>query len=404
MSDSPESGFKIKPPHLPEEFDFDSPQKLLSWVEQLRNEWQWLSTIPPVRQAWAEQESHLRGIQNAANEWMRSPTHQDTKERTKSTVQAEINYLFEPNNPLFGNAAASSLIKKAKLEQSDATAAGLFAVLTRCALRFDDTVPESFFAGIIRGFLFQNEIEWAATAHRKVLEDLELQYKQRLADQETRLQQLEGTNHELNEVYNLALTEKSAALEELKTNQTSLLDDLHAAKDKKFEDLATEHAAKLKAFEDFYNNKLALQKPVEYWTTRHSSHVKLAWWFAGLSLTSLAGTGWGLICAIQWAFGSLKPDENPKHWEVGVVVVATFISVWLIRILVRLFLSHQHLATDAAQRITMVQTYLSLSQEAGGVAKEDRSIILQQLFRSTSDGIVKDDGTPPGLLEFLSRK
>jgi hypothetical protein len=107
---------------------------------------------------------------------------------------------------------------------------------------------------------------------------------------------------------------------------------------------------------------------------------------------------------IEWAFGKLGPNENPKHWEVGVVVVCAFFSVWIIRILVRLFLSHQHLATDAAQRVTMVQTFLSLSKEDGGLRPEDRSVILQQLFKSAGDGLVKEDGIPPGLIEFFTRR
>jgi hypothetical protein len=36
--------------------------------------------------------------------------------------------------------------------------------------------------------------------------------------------------------------------------------------------------------------------------------------------------------------------------------------------------------------------------------KEDRQLILTALFRPAADGIVKDEGIPPSMLEFLTRQ
>jgi hypothetical protein len=101
--------------------------------------------------------------------------------------------------------------------------------------------------------------------------------------------------------------------------------------------------------------------------------------------------------------GKLSPAEQPKHWHLAVLIVAAFFSVWLVRIFVRLFLSHLHLATDAAERRTMVLTYLAMAKEDGKFGPEDKSLILQHLFRSASDGLVKDDAAPPTPLEMLTR-
>ena len=60
-----------------------------------------------------------------------------------------------------------------------------------------------------------------------------------------------------------------------------------------------------------------------------------------------------------------------------------------------MFLNHQHLGTDAAQRVTMVQTYLALIESDKLPKDEDRKLILQSLFRPGSDGIVKDDDSEP---------
>jgi hypothetical protein len=52
----------------------------------------------------------------------------------------------------------------------------------------------------------------------------------------------------------------------------------------------------------------------------------------------------------------------------------------------------------------MARTYLSLLEGDRLASKEDRQLILQALFRPTSDGIVKDEGIPPSALEFLTRQ
>lgn len=70
---------------------------------------------------------------------------------------------------------------------------------------------------------------------------------------------------------------------------------------------------------------------------------------------------------------------------------------------VRIFLSQLHLAQDAAERTTMVTTYLSLLESKSVLSEEDRKIFLAAIFRPTSDGIVKDDGIPPSMADLLTR-
>ena len=78
-------------------------------------------------------------------------------------------------------------------------------------------------------------------------------------------------------------------------------------------------------------------------------------------------------------------------------------AVWGVRLVVRMFLSHLHLASDAAERVVMTRTYLSLLEGDRLSSKEDRQLILQALFRPASDGIVKDEGVPFSLAEVLTR-
>ena len=74
-----------------------------------------------------------------------------------------------------------------------------------------------------------------------------------------------------------------------------------------------------------------------------------------------------------------------------------------VSLIVRMFLSNLHLASDADERVVMVKTYLSLIEGDQLSSNEDRQLILKALFRPTTDGLVKDEGIPPSFLEFLSR-
>jgi hypothetical protein len=51
----------------------------------------------------------------------------------------------------------------------------------------------------------------------------------------------------------------------------------------------------------------------------------------------------------------------------------------------------------------MIQTFLSMAREGSAFAPEDKTLIFQHLFRSASDGLVKDDAAPPNLLGMLQK-
>lgn len=413
MNEPSDNSIKLEFPELNRELVFENPQKLLEWQDKLRHEWNWLSNTA-AKLAWSQQENHLNRIKQAADDWQRHRNHGSVRDGVKNTVLSVTHQMFQADNPLFGNEVQCNFIKEVQQKHGQAAAAGAFAVLSRSEVHFERNVPEAFFGGLLRGFLFENEIEWTASAHHKVLEELEAQFKKRLEDQDARLQLLEAENQRLNTDHDTTLKSKTNALDALNLSKAELLDelhktkeaaldDLHAAKDTAFSDLATKHETNLKTIEDTFHNKLALQKPIDYWREKKASHVKLAKRFACASAIVLVVFAFGLGCLIHWAFGSLGPNDNPKHWQVGVTIIAAFFVIWIVRLFVRMFLSHQHLAADAAERVTMVQTYLSLSLEGQGVAPADRSVILQQLFKSASDGLVRDDGAPPTALEWFSR-
>jgi hypothetical protein len=96
--------------------------------------------------------------------------------------------------------------------------------------------------------------------------------------------------------------------------------------------------------------------------------------------------------------------STPATWQVAVLALLGLFGVWATRLVVRVWLSHVHLATDAAERVVMVKTYLALGADGMPSADADRQHLLQALFRPASDGIVKDEGIPPSFLEVLTRQ
>ena len=152
-----------------------------------------------------------------------------------------------------------------------------------------------------------------------------------------------------------------------------------------------------------FREEIALRAPADYWETKRKGHELMGRVTGGLSFTSLRVPLLGLVssCMICWAIHRKVPRQSLG--EATLVLIGLF-TVWGVRLLVRIWLSHPHLATDAAERVVMVRTHLSLLEGDRLSGDENRQLILQALFRPASDGIVEDEGLPPSMFEFLTRQ
>ena len=97
-------------------------------------------------------------------------------------------------------------------------------------------------------------------------------------------------------------------------------------------------------------------------------------------------TGFGLL-------SNPPPANSTALYFIVSGGLATFAGVifWVGRLLTKLYLSEHHLRIDAEERAIMTTTYLALTNSKAA-EDSDRQIILAALFRSTPDGIVRDDG------------
>lgn len=279
--------------------------------------------------------------------------------------------------------------------------------------------PASFFASVFvppqQGHHFQPQelVGW-----RGLIEGLVERYGLTSAPAKGRKQASEQSFEQLRVKAEALLGEKTTAYDALHRDYSALADSIKTAADQQktdfdaaqakrdgdFEKLVNEHKQEMENLRKTFREEIALRAPATYWEDKRKEHDRLSKITGAISFAGIAGAAGGLGWLIHDLLRSATPGAAPEAWRVAMLVLIGLFAVWGVRLVVRMFLSHLHLATDAAERVVMARTYLSLLEGDRLASKEDRQLILQALFRPTSDGIVKDEGIPPSALEFLTRQ
>ena len=176
----------------------------------------------------------------------------------------------------------------------------------------------------------------------------------------------------------------------------------------------TEAHAELLQTRETYEALMALKAPADYWRSKHGEHkaneenylkytTRCAGLFVFLSLLlPFLFVKFGFRWLAQASEGLKVPEGFIYYPVFGVFVLLVTTGLWGLRILVKLYLSEHHLRTDATERLTMIMTYLALT-ELNAADEKDRSIVLASIFRPTQDGVVKDEGVDPSLPHLISR-
>lgn len=371
-----------------------SAQELVKWSNKEFQDWEWIQNgRPSSEQVWSEHINFRNQLNNLAQQWVQWQNNPQQLQNLFNTLGNLFNHYYCERRIFHSSAPEAAFIKKLGAQRGNSVAAGAYLGLLHAPVNTGSPLQSDFISGLFESFLYSREIDWTASAHREVLNRLKEQYADNTSKQDIRFNEIETRNNALN-----------GSFEQTLKSKTDAMDKLHADQGAAFKKLIDDHERNLTAIEKTYDQKLALQKPVKYWQTRENYHTRRARNFATAALLVTIALAVGMSFLVHWTFGTLKPDENPKHWQVGLLVIAAFFSVWFVRILVRMFFSHHHLATDASERRTMILTYLAMSREGAEFTKDDKKLIVQHLFRSASDGLVKDDAAPPTILEFLTRK
>ncbi|OFZ70439.1 MAG: hypothetical protein A2Z01_00140 [Betaproteobacteria bacterium RBG_16_58_11] len=373
--------------------EFEQPAEVQQWLNEEHSKWHWMNQIHETSGAFDSFTNLRQAATQFIQQWTQNLEEPGVAQKSIDALKRHFESAVPSQLFWLSSSPTGAFILRLQQERHQLVAAGAYLALGGAYSSQSQQPHPLLLEGIIEGFLYKREIDWTATAHREALEKLKQQYSRNLSDQKRKYQEIVQANGELNEKFDESLEAKA-----------KLLDDLHVRQDGEFKLLIDTHENNLKAIENAYDQKLALLKPVKYWNARNKSHGTKAKHFAIAS----GVVGAVILALLGWLaykiFLDVPVGEKPQVWQVGVFSVAAFFGIWLERILVRLFISNMHLATDAVERVTMLQTYLSIIREGSVFAPEDKKMILERLFHPATDGLVKDDAAPPSPLEMLSRR
>lgn len=221
----------------------------------------------------------------------------------------------------------------------------------------------------------------------------------------------------------------ATTLSEVRTGLAQQIKDFASAQEDRTKSFSTETGERAAIFEKEISDArkqiadirrtvesdLSLRGAVTYWTRKANSHRNQAWAWGAASLLTGSAIGisaWKLVSAavstlVAQASAAGQTAGTPSATPIvaiALLVVIGTLAFWLLRVLVRLTLSNVHLATDGRMRATMMTTYMALLiRGKGELDAKDRQLILSVLFRPSVTGIVKDDATPPGIWDLLTK-
>jgi len=282
------------------------------------------------------------------------------------------------------------LVLKVEQENGEVAAFGCLSHFLRAPMNLfnQGPVPSSLFAGISEALLFEKGVTDPTPFNAEILTNF-------MGRQEQNFSELQSTFQ--NSISDAAenLKQSNAQLVETKENAVKQAEKFQGQVNQANDDLQSMRKSLLE--------ELSMRAPVKYWSDKAKSHGNSArrlGWAVALASALLLDAVLGII----WIIIRISGGQKPELWELGSAALVTGLLLYLLRIIVKIQLSHLHLSTDAEQRAVMVQTYLSLEHHKEIMTKEDRHLILEALFRPVGAGLVKDDQSSLSVIEFLLSK
>jgi len=153
----------------------------------------------------------------------------------------------------------------------------------------------------------------------------------------------------------------------------------------------------------FYQTELALKAPVEYWQGVANKNRRLTYIWGATFPLILGGM---VYCIIEYheAVLSFLKDLGKESVAIIFTLAIGTAGFWVLRMISKIFLSNYQRWVDAAERETMVKTFLALRRE-GHITDEKLDLVLAPLFRPGATGLVKDDSAPEyGVASMISKE
>jgi hypothetical protein len=374
----------------PSPLTFTHIDEASQWIEQEKAAWAWLndSAASSIAQNTGNISNlinkRLNAIQNSIQPW------RDNSNNRQQFISAVENAYRSTRIPFSTDPIFLAAKRLADSGDSAAGAAAIAAELGHLRFGPEQPINRSIFRGIAAAEASSASLPAAAGDIAASLQKLAEQFSERAARFDGIIARADADLENFLRSAEINLTQIAAEIEHI------------------WNDKIESSIRDIKATEAAYKQDMQLKASVDYWKQRATEHRKRAKsvrailiWYCSLGTFVLAGALIVLsVIASKSSTGSNDLAVFFKFAAVGAVL--TTIGLWVGRTLLRVFLSERHLATDADERGTMVLTYLALTNEQK-IEPSDRALVLAPLFRSASDGIVKDDGPDATLAGIIAR-
>ena len=151
----------------------------------------------------------------------------------------------------------------------------------------------------------------------------------------------------------------------------------------------------IETLEETYKSKLQLEAPETLWESRAAKYrIKSRWWMGGLLIFIiglLVSSGYFVISIHDYLQGTVK--EIPFISKSFIYVALISFLIYIIRIIVKIIVSSQHMSMEYEQKAALTRFYQALIQDGKEVDKEEKLIIFNALFRKTDTGLIKSDNS-----------
>jgi len=379
-----------------------SVSELQLWIQRERQFWSWVTT--------KSRGGHEQSVREAIQRLEHATSSANDAERQQSTNQAQsrvhaqsaanlIQEVFNLRKLPHSSSTNAKRVEQFLKEHGDTAASYFLSVILPPPQGYSIQPQEiegyfGLFEGIVERFeLFQRPSDKKIRASAAAIEELRLRIERELSEKGKALESLHRSFESI-----------TREVRELTDSQKKSFSSANEKREKEFEGQSLAHVSQMDLLRKTFKEEMALRAPAEYWTSKRNGHWVLAAITGVVTFLGIGLCSWFLALEVKELIGRTPLGSSPETWRIVLLVLLSVFSVWAIRLVVRIFLSQIHLATDAGERIVMVKTYLALLEGDKLATKEDRQLILQALFRTAADGIVKDEGVPPSFLELLTRK
>lgn len=162
-----------------------------------------------------------------------------------------------------------------------------------------------------------------------------------------------------------------------------------------FDTWIEEKNKRLSELEETYKTKLSLEAPEKLWNDFSREHEdKAKKWQCRLLITScLLILVLAELIRVIYSFSLEKLNQIPFLSETFILISVISFFIYIIRVLVKLIISNQHLSVEYKQKAALTRFYQALTYAGNEIDKEEKLIIMNALFSKSDSGLVKTDGS-----------